>query len=282
MERRVIAAMMVATVMATPARSQTILDTMRQLRSTVRQLGGKPKTADSVPTDPTAVSQGDQGLQKDDKAMVPTTVLVDDRSDTKLAATALVPRRVATFDVRGLKLGMSPREVGSIADGQHFRRRWNSQFGTTGSFEVEATALANRQLDKAVDAGAKTELKYTQAFDPEGDELKCEFTLEPSGPKLSRIEYRAKLDGLTQAQAQAALARKYGLPTGNLDDVMLRSWSNATKFGDGSSPSLYSAIDAGMMSLTLSQSSDYTNAAQRRLLDRAQQIAAARGGGVRF
>lgn len=105
-----------------------------------------------------------------------------------------------------------------------------------------------------MDARANTELKYTQAFDPNGDDLKCYFTLVPSGPKLSRTEYRAKLNGLRQAQAFAALASKYGAPTGNLDDAMLRSWSNAIRFGDGSSPSLYAIADAGMMTLTLSQS----------------------------
>ena len=97
---------------AMPAQGQSILDTVHQLRSTIGQLGGRrpvpvPPADASTPTSTPPAAGG---------GMIPASVLVDDMSDTALEHVPLVQRRVITFDVRGLRLGMSAREVARIAD----------------------------------------------------------------------------------------------------------------------------------------------------------------------
>ena len=148
--------------------------------------------------------------------------------------------------------------------------------------EVEPASLANRSLDRPIEKSSKVQLRVVQGVDAAGDELKCEFTLEPAGPRLSRLEYRAKLNGTAQDQAFQALARKYGPPSGHYDDAISRSWSNAVGPVDNSSATLFAFVDGSLVALTLTQSPDYVQTARKRLEARAQQLAASRGGGVRF
>lgn len=217
--------------------------------------------------------------QVDDGQMVPASALASDPSDTALEQIATVPRRVGSFDIRGLKLGMSPREVGRIGDRQKFRRRWNSLLLTSGSFEVEAARAANLQLNRPVEEISKPQLKAVEAFDPAGNQLKLEFTLEPSGPKLSDITYTAKLNGMTKDQTVAALTTKYGPPSAN---GLTIQWNNKRSFSDNTSPTLNVVIDGNSMTLFLRQSVAYGLAAKKRMDERAQQIAATNGGGVKF
>ena len=134
-----------------------------------------------------------------------------------------------------------------------------------------------------MDRTSSVQLKVVQGVDAAGDRISCEFTLEPSGPKLSRLEYATRLDGSSRQQAVEALVRKYGALTRTRmtapDDV---SWSNAIGPLDNSSPTMNAVIDQDRMTLFLVQSVDYGQTARRRLEERAQQLAAARGGGVRF
>ncbi len=277
------AILLLALMTAVPARAQSIFDTVHQLRSTIGQLGGKRRPPAGATTDPTTSAQVTPGgAASGGGGMVPSSVLVDDASDSALERAPLVQRRVATFDVRGLKLGMSPREVGRIADREGFKRRLNDTLLTSGSFEVEAARMANQRLNRQVAKTSSLQLKVVQGVDAAGDRLGLEFTLEPSGPKLSRIEYNTRLDGSTRAQTIAALVRKYGPlapPRAAPESI---SWSNATKALDNSSPELIAVIDDDSMALSLTQSVDYGQAARKRLEDRAQQIAATRGGGVKF
>lgn len=266
-----------------PARAQSAVDTFRQLKATVRQLGGRRATgADGQsrtqpsPTPPSPAADGADG------AMVPASVTVDDASDSALAQTPLVARRVATFDVRGFKLGMSPRELGRVADRQHFRRRWNDLFLTQGTFEVEATRLANFQLNRPVNRTDKAQLKSVQGSDPAGAVVTFEFTSEPSGPKLSRMVYVARLDGATRQQTIDALVAKYGTPVKKDLSIDYMAWSDTSSPLDTSSPTLSAIVDGSRMTLTLTQSLDHQQAARGRLAARAREIAASRGGGVKF
>ena len=278
--KRISSVLALMTFLAAPVQGQSIVDTFKQLRSTVKQLGGEPKPPGQRGSE--KASATGPATQADDGAMVSAAMLVDDPSDTAIESTPLVARRVASFDIRGFRLGMSPREVGRIGDRQRFRRRWNDLLLTSGTFEVEAARVANFRLNRPVEKTSKVQLKASQGIDPDGNEVKLEFTLEPTGPKLSRIEYRARLDGTTASQAFDALSRRYGPPNDRNDDGIQRSWSNARGPVDNSSPSLVAIVDGGRMALTLTQSVDYEQAAKKRLDDRAQAIAAARGGGVRF
>lgn len=277
--------LLLALAAAVPAQGQSILDTVHQLGSTIGQLGGRRKATASAagaptapPTASTAASAATGG-----GGMVPAGVLADDPSDTALERAPMVQRRVGSFDVRGFRLGMSPREVGRIADREGFVRHSNDSLLTTGSFEVEATRIANARLNRPLERTSSLQLKVAQGSDAVGNRLSCEFTLEPDGPRLSHLEYTTRLDGSTRQQAVDALVRKYGPITRTRmsapDDV---SWSNASGPLDNSSPRMTAVIRDDRMTLFLTRSLDYTQAAQKRLEERAAQIAAARGGGVKF
>lgn len=280
MHRHMVAALVtVATV--TPASGQTIGDTFKQFRSTLRQLGGakQPKSdGTATPTTGTATTEA----TGDDMSMVPASVLVDDQSDTRLEGAPVAARRVETFDVRGFRLGMSPREAGRVAQRERFRRRWNSVFQTTGSFELEATRLANQKLNRPIERSSKVQLSKVQAFDAAGNEINLEFTLEPVGPRLSRLTYNAKLNGTTPAQAGAALVGRYGRPIEGQPGTGHMSWKNSAEPYDPTTPRLGAVIDEDSIMLFLDQSTNYGKEAYRRIEARASEIASSRGGGVRF
>lgn len=289
MHRRIIATTMAATTvaLATPATGQSLGDTFNQLRSTIRQLGGgKARGASPTAPEQIAMATAAATAQADDTAeateMVPASVVVDDPSDTGLERAAILPRRVETFDVRGFKLGMSPREVGRIAKRERFRRRWNSVFQTTGTFELEAARLANQKLNRPVERSSKSQLSKVQAFDPAGNEVNVEFTLEPAGPRLSRLTYNAKLDGSTPVQAGSALVKRYGNATEGQPGLGHMSWRNSARAYDLASPRLNAVIDEDSIMLFLDQSVDYGKEAFRHMEARAAELAASRGGGLRF
>jgi len=288
MHRRIIAASLAAAAtttvaLATPATGQSLGDTFNQLRSTIRQLGGgKARGASPTASAPTAAVAARTDDAGDATEMVPASVVVDDPSDTALERAAILPRRVETFDVRGFKLGMSPREAGRIARRERFRRRWNSVFQTTGTFELEAARLANQKLNRPVERSSKSQLSKVQAFDPAGNEVNVEFTLEPSGPRLSRLTYNAKLDGGTPVQAGNALVKRYGVATAGQPGPGHMSWKNSSRAYDLASPSLGAVIDDDSIMLFLDQSVDYRKEAFRRMEARAVELAASKGGGLRF
>ncbi len=269
--------------LATPAAGQSLGDTFNQLRSTIRQFGGgKARGASPTASVPTAAATTRTDDTADATEMVPASVVIDDPSDTALERAAILPRRVETFDVRGFKLGMSPREAGRIARRERFRRRWNSVFQTTGTFELEAARLANQKLNRPVERSSKSQLSKVQAFDPAGNEVNLEFTLQPAGPRLSKLTYNAKLDGSTPVQAGDALVKRYGSATEGRPGPGHMSWRNSARAYDLASPRLGAVTDNDSIMLFLDQSVDYGRAAFERMEARAAELAISKGGGLRF
>lgn len=220
------------------------------------------------------------GALQDDTSFVPATALVEDASDTSLAQMA-ASKRVESFEVRGLRLGMSPREVGRIAGKNGFRRRWNDGILFTGSFDLEAARAANYKLDRPISKTSRSYLRSTQGVDHDGSELKLEFILWPTGPRLSRIEYRAKLDGTTKEQFLSALRAKYG----QWDDAGLTyKWNNgATTPGErNSNAEMHVILGSNAATFFLESAVNDSLAAKKKLADRAQQLAGSKGNGIRF
>lgn len=274
--RYVPAAALAAIAIGSVAHALSGIEPFHQAKGAPRQAGGG--SAAATLDQAAATARSAPGVAEDDR-MVPASVLADDPSDTTLDGGPRGAHRVQDFDIRGMRLGMSPREVGRIADRERFRRRWNSVLITSGSFEVEATRIANFRLNRPAEAVSKVQLRTVQAFDPAGNELKLEFTLEPGGPKLSDITYTARLDGTTRDDAIKTLIARYGPPTAS--DLTVY-WVNGRSDADPASPRLNAVLDGGSMTLFLRQSADYRQGAKRRLEARAQQIAASKGGELRF
>jgi len=121
-----------------------------------------------------------------------------------------------------------------------------------------------------------------QAFDPAGNEVNIEFTLESAGRRLLRLTYNAKLDGSTPVQAGTALVKRYGAATEGRPEIGRMSWRNSARAYDLESPRLGAVIDEDSIMLFLDQSVDYGKEDFRRMEARAAELAASKGGGLRF
>lgn len=280
---KLLSAMLLTVALPAPSQAQSIFDTLKQLKETARQLGGKrtPPPATNAAASAGGPESSRRASPDQDAELVPASALAEDATDSRLENGTIALRKVETFDVLGFRLGMTPREVARVAGRQHFRRGPNDVVDTTGSFEVEATALANQQLNRPTTARSRTYLLRTEGSTPDGSHIALTFTLEPSGPRLSLIQYRARLNGMTKAQFAAALVKKYGpyLPGGGSF-----VWVNppATLGVWYPSPSLFGIVSESSASLDLSAAQKYRDEMKRRLEARAQQIAASKGSGVRF
>ncbi|RYY18159.1 MAG: hypothetical protein EON55_00170 [Alphaproteobacteria bacterium] len=266
---------------AAPVGAQSLTDSFRQLKQTVRQLGGRGvPDGDAANTNTAAEPSGqiDDGTTAD---LVPASALVDDASDSNLDRLPVVRRRVESFDILGFRLGMSPREVGRIAHRQGVRRQPTTIYAVTGSFELEATRLANAQLDEQVARHSRNYLRNTGGVTRDGTSVSFTFTLQPSGPKLSGIDYKAKRNGVPDQELVASLERKYGPHDARTSDYV---WSNgaSTVAGRNAGATLFVNFGGPTVDMKLSASNDYVVEARKSLEDRAAQIARRKGGGIKF
>ncbi len=269
---------------ASPTQAQSILSNLKQLKNSIQQLGSsRPQNSNG----PALASQsssavGESTVGEGGADMFPASAFSEDTSDTNLEAKTLFVRRPDTFDIRGFKLGMSPKEAFRVANKAGFRRRWNDTYMTTGSFDLEATRIANYQLNKPISDHSKTYAHIVTAAGRDGSSIQLTFTLEPAGPRLSTIGYSAKADGMTKEQFTAAITKKYG--AADLNSGSGWTWQSGSKsfFAPSSSAVMVALFSDGGATFDLHQSGDYSVAMKKALDVRAQQIASSRGGGVKF
>lgn len=261
-----------------PAQAQTFLDNLKALKASVKALSGKPA---ATPPAAGAPQQAPPSADETEGAeMLSAADLVDDPSDSALERVAVVPRRVATFDVLGFRLGMTPREFSRVSRRQKVYRAADPSFA--GSFEVEAARLTNEKLNRPVMKRSKSNLVRAVGNARGKGQLSFDFTLEPTGPKLSKLYYALKTNGQTKAQIESALAAKYG-PFDRAQDGALY-WCASMKgcqFVE-KEDRLRVWIGDNSMSMQLYRSFDYLDRAKATLVARANQIAAQAGKPVAF
>lgn len=269
---------------ASPTRAQSIFDNLKQLKNSIQQLGnsGPQNKKGSAPAPQASSSVGASTVGEEGADMFPASAFSEDSSDTNLEAKTLLVRRPDTFDIRGFKLGMSPKEAFRVANKAGFRRRWNDTYMTTGSFDLEAKRIANYQLNKPISDHSKTYAHIVTAVARDGSSIQLTFTLEPVGPRLSTIGYNAKADGMTKEQFAAAIIKKYGVADINSGGGW--TWQGGSKnfFAPSSSAVMVALFSESGATFDLHQSGDYSAAMKKALDARAQQIASSRGGGVKF
>ncbi len=260
------------------APAQSLLQSFRNLKNSINQLSRPAKPAGAATDTAASPAPTTESATADEAAMVPAIALTEDSSDSRLEATGLTNGRVRSFDVLGFKLGMSPREVSRIASRRGIHRG-AAAAQLSGSFDLEATSLANVQLNKAVIRHSPTYLATAFGTSNRGESFIFSFTLEPTGPKLSRLVMEAKLNGQTPEQVRSALFAKYGKPG---EDWRWCDGSCSNVLGPPSSAHLDYNIFGSTLTLTLDAGKAYATGAQKALEARAQQIAAKHGDGVRF
>lgn len=262
---------------AAPASAQSIIDNFNSLKASLKALGKKPSLT------PAASSDIDQSQQSVDAeggtALISATVIGDDPSDTALERVALAPRQIATFDLLGFKLGMSPREVGRVASKRKVYQSRDPQL--QGSFEVQATALANQSLSRPVSARSRSRPQFVYGITKDRGQVTFEFAPEASGPKLELISYTAPLNGQTKAQLQTALAAKYGAPeVSSFGKLYWCQGMRNCQSAPGDKLSVF--IGETTVDMALSRSVQYHDQVQAALKARASQIAAQKGKPVAF
>ncbi len=269
-------------VVPAAAPAQSIFDTFKNLKNTVRQLGGAKQQdapAASPPADRAAAEASAPATEgaPAQPQLVPDLAFSEDQSDTQLTTTTLAKGRVQSFDILGFRLGMSPREVARVA-GKRGVHRGVVGPSFSGSFELEATGIANVQLNKPIIKRSRSYLETAFGESDRGEQFIFTFTLEPGGPKLSRLNYEARLNGQTPEQVHSALIAKYG----PLTDSYRWCSDGCGMLGARTAPFMTMNIFNSKLTLTLDAGQRYSDNARRVLEARAQQIAAKRGDGVRF
>ncbi|QAY80244.1 hypothetical protein [Sphingosinicella sp. BN140058] len=211
--------------------------------------------------------------------VIPASLLEADPSDTTLEQSALARGDITSFDILGYRLGMAPREVLRVS-----KKRGVFSYGapiTTGSFEVEATRIANRSLNRTVNRSSKVQLAGTMGQMENGSTFVFTFGLEPTGPKLSSLKYSTNRNGQTKDAIMASLVAKYGPYTYDRDYAVF--WCKPTKHDcDYGSAHMTAQIDDQKLTISITRPKSYTTELQQQLEKRAAAIAAQQGGKVAF
>lgn len=274
---------LLSTVWVDPAPAQSLLDNLRNLRSTVKGLTSSPKP--TAPSTASSVSAPAQPQQMKDEAdeLVPMSALADDPSDTVLEQTSIRAGDPMSFDVLGLKLGMSPREVRRVSKKKKIYKDGYPKL--SGDFEFEATVLANTALSKAVKDRSKFYWRGGYAKPSNGAYMNLETILTPQGPQLSLVSYNPPLEGQTPEEFLAALKAKYGSPTVSNAAWKTYIWCSRGAPCDsafGPKPTLYVQIGKTSADMTLFIGQEGKRAADAALERRAVAIRGATGRKAAF
>mgnify|MGYP001342445374 CR=1 FL=1 len=267
-----------------PLKAQSIFDTIREIKNIA---DGMKRKQDA----PKAASNSIQNESANENYILSDSdPIADDLIETSLSEMPIQKTNPETFDILGLKLGMSPREVIKISKKNKIFRRGSPS--TTGTFELEATRIANRSLSKPISTTSKVIISGASGLTQNGGEISLRFYNMPSGPILGEIKYKAKLNGQTWEGFKQSLASKYGNPTvstkGYMENEFLAWCSSSAACRPNSitytpkGPQL-TVIDFGeSIEFRLESGRQLYEAEQAALKARAAEIAAQRGGGVNF
>ena len=263
-----------------PVEAQTIFQTLTNLRATVQQLSGHPANPQGPSPTPRSAAVTAPAVHQPPPAVIPAVALSEDPSDSRLEGTPLIASKVETFDVLGFKLGMSPREVARIAArNEIYSGPGGAQL--TGSFDMEAAEIANRELVRPTETRSKTYVATAFGESRRGESFIFHFTLESTGPKLSRLNMEAKLNGQTAEQIRAAFISKYGPITPTNNPYRFLIWGDSC-MAPNCKAVLEASVFGSKISIKLDRGTAYENQMRAALEARSKEVAAKHGTGVRF
>lgn len=222
-----------------PAQAQGILDSLRGLKKTAEQLESTLSGKTGQAPEAARSGQSARGDTTED-GLIGVSELSSDTFDTNLANQPPLPGDVTSFDIRGFKLGMSPREVRRVARKERFR----ATVAPTTSIGWDARVIeeANKGLSKKLRADPKSIWVGQIGADSLQNSIELRSTLTRAGSVVIKIEYRFRSESQTSEEIQAAAIKKYGQPCRNPNDVDKSSlYWGVCKSGyiDGDYPSLW-------------------------------------------
>lgn len=143
-------------------------------------------------------------------AQVRPEVIASD-GDSNLAQNPFIKGRPSTFDIGGIKLGMTPAEVLRVASAKGMRVKWHA----TGarSFEEEVSLEMSRLQGKSSDFKLPAHTSGLGLSDDTGSIWDIDFYTTPTGQRVSKILYTSPMAGRTMEIIRANITQKYGLST---------------------------------------------------------------------
>jgi len=168
-----------------PASAQSLLDNLRSLKGSVESLVGSSRSDDTV---------------------------ARSHSDGAIGADGTVRYDVGSFDVAGIRLGMTPVEVRAIMQEKGFTVAETAE-AERFTFAGLAKTEANRLMRTAPDLPAVSGPSVMSGVDSGRNRLAVEFLQTREGPIVSHIKLTFDRNTNDVDRLEADLAGRYGQPS---------------------------------------------------------------------
>lgn len=237
-----VAAMLITS--SSPAMAESIFDSLNGLKRSVDELGS---VLSAKPAPKTGADQA--GVGAADEASNDNLLGVSDESfdtfDTNLGDRPFDPNDVLSFEVRGFKLGMSPREVRRIARREGFKASIAPL--TSADWDYRVTKAANETLSRKLADSSKRIWTGQNGTDDSGNFVSLRSSITKAGSLVTSISYEFVSEGQTRAEIQQAVIEKYGSPC--LEEVGYVYWGTCTSSGyvDKNFPNLTLYVGGGLV-----------------------------------
>ncbi len=227
----------VAVLIAVPIAAEAQTDPLANLRglaNSVKALGRIGKKPVATTADATAV---------DAQEML---AVGPEEGVSNVSANALVKGDAATYDVGGIKLGMSPAEVVRVAKA---RRLAVSDVGKSNPSFEQAVAMKMKEMRNQHAEPVFGQTSFMRLKDDQGSVWDVHFKVTRDGPRTYLVQYETPLNGRTPQGFASSLVEKYGLPKGGAQmagQSYSANWCATARTacangGDGKSPAFLEA-----------------------------------------
>lgn len=163
---------------------------------------------------------------------------------------------VGTFDVAGVKLGMTPEETRAALNAGGFTPQVIDP--TQSSW---ASLVSRRVVERIPGKVDETRIPmFTRAGGPHGEQVEVWYTATPDGARATSIEYTMPTNRMERAAFVAGVSAKYGRPT--IEDPVhglycTRGESRCVTYGDGLLPYLLTESSYSVHSIKLMEGMRY-------------------------
>ena len=195
-----------------------------------------------------------------------------DTTDSNLAEKPLQKGNVETFDVLGLKLGMSPRETSRIAQEKMIKGFYDKP-SLMDTFEAKAVKKANSTLTTRLPVPTGQTILSDRGVTSDGGGIEVIFMQTREGPKLYNISYNTLTQGQTRDQLREAVIAKYGKPDWDMGYQMFWCGGKPRCSGVGDDADRFKVyMDERSIYFSLYRGDNYNRNAAKAIDDRAAEL----------
>lgn len=163
---------------------------------------------------------------------------------------------VSTFDVAGVKLGMTPEETRSALKAGGFTPQ-----ATDPTQDSWASVVSRRIAERIPGEVDETKVPmFMRAGGPQGEQVEVWYTATPEGARATSIEYTMPTNRMERAAFVASVSAKYGRPTAE-DPVhglyCTKGEASCVTYGNRNLPHLLTESSYSVHSIKLMEGSRY-------------------------